>query len=230
MSREVKNVPMSYEEQLAAEVANMAKRISAPTGNRLRFNSNMSIITPDGNEGEAVDVVIVDFVSTNLFYDRPYNKDKPVPPACFAIGSEPSMLIPSENSPNVQSTTCATCPMNQFGSSPNGRGKACKNTRVLAVAPILENGEAPPLWLMSVSPSAMKPFDAYVHSLASKHRTIPTGVVTEITLDTNVQYSSPKFRVVRPLEGAELGVYMELRGEAMGLLSTEPDVSTYEKR
>lgn len=228
MSREVKNLPISYEEQLAKEVANMAKRISAPTGNRIRFNGNLSIITPDGNEGEAVDVVIVDFMSNNYFYDRPYNKDNPAPPACFAIGTEPSMLVPSANSPAVQAATCATCPMNQFGSSPNGRGKACKNTRVLAVAPVLDGGETPPLWLMTVSPSALKPFDAYVHSLASKHRTIPTGVVTEISLDSNVQYASPKFRVVRPLEGEELGTFMELREEAVSLLTVEPDVSQYE--
>jgi hypothetical protein len=118
------NLPVNYAEQLAKEAAEISKRIATPSGDRIRFNSNRSLITPDGGEGEELEVVVVDFVSSNLFYDGPFDRDNPQPPGCFAIGVEPSLLVPSPNSPNKQAETCSACPNNQFGSA--GKGKACK--------------------------------------------------------------------------------------------------------
>ena len=230
MARTKPNLPVNYEEQLAKEAAEIAKRIAAPTGDRIRFNANRAFITPDGMEGETLEVVIVDFVSSNLFYDGPFDRDNPQPPGCFAIGPEPSLLVPSPSSPNKQAETCATCPNNQFGSSTNGRGKACKNTRLLALMPVTaldKNDEEAPIWIMSVPPTSLKAYDSYVHSLASKHRTVPIGVITEVSLDPANTFASPRFRVVRPLKPAELAPFMERREEANGRLTAEPDVSQY---
>ena len=219
------NLPVNYQEQLAKEAAEISKRIATPSGDRIRFNSNRSLITPDGNEGEELEVVVVDFVSSNLFYDGPFDRDNPQPPGCFAIGVEPSLLVPSPNSPNKQAETCSACPNNQFGSA--GKGKACKNTRLLAVMPVAMDGDEPPIWIMSVPPTSMKSFDAYVQTLASKHKTIPIGVVTRITLDQGVQFAAPRFSVVRPLKAEEFETYMPRREEANTRLTAEPDVSQY---
>lgn len=225
------NLPVNYAEQLAAEAEEIAKRIAAPSGDRIKLNNNRGFTTPDGMEGETLEVVIVDFVSSNLFYDGPYNRDNPQPPACFAIGPEPSMLIPSVNSPDRQNDACATCPMNQFGSAQTGRGKACKNTRLLAMIPatVLEDENADdPIWIMSVPPTSMKAFDKYVHDLAIKHKTIPLGVVTQITMDQAETFAAPRFHEVRKLTDEEMGKFMPRRQEALQRLSTEPDVSQYE--
>ena len=79
------NLPVNYEEQLAKEASEIAKRISTPTGDRIRLNANRAFITPDGMEGETLEVVIVNFMSSNLFYDGPYDRDNLQPPGCFAI-------------------------------------------------------------------------------------------------------------------------------------------------
>lgn len=223
------NLPINHEEQLAKEAAEIAKRIAAPSGDRIRFNANRAFITPDGLEGDTLEVVVVDFISTNLFFDGPYDRDNPSPPGCFALGPEPAMLIPSDNSPNKQSETCSTCPNNQFGSAPNGKGKACKNTRLLALMPAsaIAGDEAAPIWIMSVPPTSIKAFDSYVHGLAIKNKTIPIGVITQLTLDPNNTFASPRFDVVRPLQGNELEVFMTRREEANQRLMIEPDVSQY---
>mgnify|MGYP005863046925 CR=1 FL=1 len=230
MAKNTENLPINYAEQMAKEAAGISKRIAAPSGDRIRFNGH-TIITPDGEEGEQLEVVILDFVSANMYYDSPYDRDNPQPPACFAIGPEPTALVPSDNSPDRQADACASCPQNQFGSALVGKGKACKNTRMLAVSPVtaLDNpDEAPPIWLLAVSPASLKNFDSYVSSLASKHKTIPVGVVTKVHLDENLTYPSPKFSVVRPLENEEMGLFFEHREEATKRLITEPDVSQYE--
>lgn len=228
MAKSTSNLPINYEEQLAKEAAEIAKRIAAPSGDRIRFNGSVGFITPDGNEGEALDVVIIDFLSSNLFYDGPFDRENPQPPACFAIGDEPSHLVPSPNSPNKQSDTCASCSMNQFGSA--GNGKACKNTRLLAVVPAaaLDDPDTEtPVWILSVPPASLRHYDAYVKSLAAKHKTVPTGVITNIVPDKTVSYAAPRFNVVRPLAGKELGVFMTRREEARSRLVAEPDVSQY---
>ena len=69
--------------------------------------------------------------------------------------------------------------------------------------------------------------DAYVQTLASKHKTIPIGVVTRITLDQGVQFAAPRFSVVRPLKAEEFETYMSRREEANTRLTAEPDVSQY---
>jgi hypothetical protein len=228
--RKTSNLPINYEEQLAKESAEIAKRIAAPSGDRIKYNSNRSFITPDGSEGEVLEVVVVDFVTAYMFYDGPYDRENPQSPACFAIGPEPSMLVPSGNSPARQAETCSACPNNQFGSALTGKGKACKNTRLLAIMPAsaLDNpGEDAPIWIMAVPPTSIKAFDAYVHTLANKHTTTPTGVITQITMDSNSTFAAPRFTIVRPLTGKELGTFMSRRDEAVTRLNTEPDVSQY---
>lgn len=227
-ARGTPNVPINYDAQLAEEASKIASRIAAPSGDRIRFTGNTAIVTPDGQHGEALDCVIVDFVSTNLLFEGSYDRDNPAPPICFAIGAEPSLLVPSTKSPEPQADTCTVCPNNQFGSA--GKGKACKNTRLLALMPVtaLDNPDEPaPIWIMSVPPTSLKFFDAYVQSLATRHKTVPIGVITRITLDQSNTFASPRFAVTRPLNGAEFAPFMSRREEATTRLHTEPDVSGY---
>lgn len=223
-------LPVNYAAQLAAEAAAISKQIAAPGGDRIRYNGNSGFKTPDGMEGDVLEVVIINFVSTNLYYDSPYDKGNPLPAACFAINAEPKFMVPSPNSPNIQADNCNVCPQNQFGSSPVGKGKACSNTRLLAMissAALEDVDNAADIWIMSVPPTSLKFFDAYVASLSAKHKTVPVGVITQVYLDSKNTYASPRFEVVRPLTDSELGVFMSRREEAMTRLLAEPDTSSY---
>jgi len=227
--RSTPNLPINYAEQLSKEAAEITKRIAAPSGDRVRFNANRGFITPDGLEGSELEVVIVDFISTNLFYEGDFDRDNPQAPGCFALGAEPATLVPSSNSPAKQAPTCASCPNNQFGSARNGKGKACKNTRLIAVMPAhaADDPDNAPIWIISIPPASIKSFDSYVHSLSVKQRTVPVGVVTSITLDPDVTFAAPRFSVVRPVDPKSLGVFMSRREEANQRLYIEPDVSQY---
>lgn len=226
--RETSTLPINYAEELAKEAAEISKRVANPSGDRIRYNGSRGFTTPDGEEATAVEVVIVEFTSVNMYYDGPYDRDNIAAPACFAIGDEPSTLIASSNSPDKQSDACATCPMNQFGSATVGKGKACKNTRLVAVTPAHEISKDSAIWIASIPPASLKQFDSYISGLASKHQTIPMGVVSEMYMDTASDYASPRFRVVRMSTNDELKDLFSLRKEAKARLAAEPDVSTYQ--
>lgn len=230
--RATSNLPVAVTlAQLSQESSAIASRIGAASGDRIRSNANVNFILPDGSEGTEIECVILDFNSQNLFYDRAYDSKNPIPPACFAIGAEPTLLTPSPNAPVSQSETCAGCPMNQFNTAMGGgKGKACKNTRLLAIIPLaaLDDLNADhPIWTLSVPPAALAKFDGFVRTLAAKFKTIPIGVVTTIGLGEG-QYFSPTFTITRPLTQDELNFFSPRREEAAARINSEPDVSGYE--
>lgn len=210
--------------RMAQEIADMASRVGAPGGDAIKVTQDKKFEFPDGTKHAGpIKLVIVDFVSANAFYEGAYDPNNISPPACFAIGTNPTQLIPSDNSPVKQATACSSCPMNQFGSA--GNGKACKNSRVLAVLPPGANADTP-LWILKVSPTALKAFDAYVTSIARSFQLPPVGVVTEVSFDESVTYASLRFGNPEPNE--DLEACFARKDEAMARLMTEPDVSQFE--
>lgn len=212
---------VSIKEQLMAQAAAAQNKIGAPTGNSIRYSKGKFVL-PDGTEAETIDVVIVDFVSKNAYYEGSYDKDNIVPPNCFAIHPEPKGMVPSANSPEKQCDDCGSCPMNAFGSS--GAGKACKNTRLLAVLPPDADADTP-LWTLSVPPTAIKGFDGYVGSVLRTFQMPPVAVVTTVSLDPNEDYFKPLFSDPRPNDGLES--HFARQDEAKEVLMTEPDVSQF---
>lgn len=214
---------VNIQDMLRKQAESMSERTSPASGISIRVTQGKQFSLPDGQKTDELEVVIVDFVARNEFYEGAYDKDNMSPPACFAIGVAPNKLTASDNSPQKQADTCAECPMNAFGSA--GKGKACKNGRVLAVLPV-DADENTPIWLLKVSPTALKGFDGYVQSVARTFQTPPVGVVTKVTFDDNVTYASLRFGDAVPNEN--LAVHFARQEEAKELLNQEPDVSGYE--
>ena len=201
----------------------MADRTAPPTGVNIKITQDKKFQLPDGTKTDGpLDLVIVDFVSKNTYYEGAYDPNSIVPPNCFAIHPEPKQLTPSDNSPEKQSDTCATCPQNQFGSA--GKGKACKNGRVLAVLPP-DADENTPLWILNVSPTALKGFDGFVGAVNRQFGMPPIAVVAEVGFNESETFASLVFSNPRPNEGLE--VHFARQAEAAEMLATEPDVSSF---
>jgi hypothetical protein len=113
--------------------------------------------------------------------------------------------------------------MNQFGS--DGDGKACKNSRLMAVLPP-DADEETPLWLLQTSPTANKGFDGYVTSVARVFQTSPIGVVTTVSFDDSVTYAKLLFSDPKPNDN--IASHFGRQDEAKEMLAKEPDVSKYE--
>lgn len=213
---------VSIQDALRAQAAAVGSRIEPPGGNRITVGGK-TFKFPDGTKSTGpVELVVVDFVARNEFYDRDFDKDDVTPPACFAIGDNPKELVPSANSPVTQSDTCKGCPMNEFGSK--GAGKACSNTRYLAVLPP-DADEDTPLSILKVASTGLKSFDGIVASVARTFQTPPVGVVLTIGFDDNVDY--PKLEFSNPVPNENLAVHFARQEEARELLRREPDVSSY---
>jgi len=169
-------------------VAGIQSKVGLPSGNAIRITQDKKFTLPDGTKtGGPISVIIVGFTSRNVYYTGAYNANNIVPPDCYAEGDNPASLVASADADMVQADTCAECPMNQFGSAQNGKGKACQNQRIVAVLPAGEpNAE---IMTLRVSPSAIQGFDAYVRQLADKYNVPPFAVVTQVSFDTKETYA-----------------------------------------
>ena len=112
---------------------------------------------------------------------------------------------------------CSASSMNEWGSS--GEGKACKNTRALAVLlPDVDGGKE--LYTFNVSPTAIKSYDGYVNTVLKMFKTTPIKVVTEVMFHPEKRWAYPLFGDPRPNER-----YLEhfaRRDEARAMLEVEP--------
>lgn len=218
---------VSIQERMRAEVATLAERTAPPSGDTISITQDKHFKLPNGTKHAGpMQLVIVDFISENRFYEGTYNPKSIVPPACFALGVVPTTMAPSKNAPNKQSDKCTSCPMNEFGSAENGKGKACKNTRVLAVLPIDADADTP-LAILKVSPTGLKSFDGYVNAVAAKFNLPPMGVITEVSFDPGSEHASLRFSNPTPAGDALLTLAFSRKAEARNRLEVEPDVSQY---
>ncbi len=195
-------------------------RTASSTGNQIKTNGKM-LTFPDGRKAPTADLVIVDFVSRNEFYDRDYDRDAIVPPACFSIGTVIKDMIPSDNSPVKQADVCKECPMNEFGSK--GKGKACSNCYLLAVLPP-DADESTPVYTLKVSPTGRKSFESFIAGLKSMQSSPIENIVT-VSFSDAVDYPQLSFDEVVP--NGNIVEHIGRMKEAKAILAQEPDTSSY---
>jgi hypothetical protein len=191
----------------------------------IRVSQNKKFQFPKSDElVDEFDAVIVNFAFRNNYYLGRYNPKEVVPPACFAISENSRDLVPSVNSPKIQADDCASCQQNQFGSSPTGGGKACKNTVVIGVVPA-DDQENHPIMVVNVSPTSLTAFNKYVNHVMDKTKLTVQTVVTKFYFDPKSDYPSIRFEMVAP--NTKIMETFARKDEALRRVMAEPDVSGF---
>lgn len=158
--------------------------------------NRFTLIDAAGNERPLqtlhADVVIVQANPTvsKVYYDKPFDPSASEfsPPACFSDNG----IGPSRQSQKPQSTTCAACPNNVWGSDVSrvsGKAtKACNDVKKIAVV-LAESPDMP--FLLRVPPASLKHLSAYVKTIAAQNagnrQVEVSDVVTRVTFDPQVQ-------------------------------------------
>lgn len=158
----------------------------------------------------AIDVIIVDLLPdvSRTFYAGKYDPNAaPALPDCWSnLGKKPE-----ESASRPQATSCSTCPKNVEGSGENGRGRACRFQRRLAVLLV---GDPNPGYVYQINIPAkslfgkgvgnVHPFESYKKYLMAAGEAVDT-VVTRIMYNDDADTMEVQFQPVRhlsPEEGA----------------------------
>lgn len=158
------------------------------TGSALRLVANQGRFRIKDGSTETVlpdlylDVVIVGALPgvTKSFYVTAYKpgdeKENKQPDCSSLLGD-----VPDSNVPNKQSTNCAACPQNQWGSkiSPSGKEiKACSDYRRIA---LVSTDDPETVYQANIPPASIKAWGKYIKELSMRGVDV-TMVVTRLSL------------------------------------------------
>jgi hypothetical protein len=204
------NLPVdqaAIEAKLREQAAAMKDKIGAPGGDKIRLLKTKKFKLPNGVESPGpLRGVVIDFVSFNAYFDRPYSDKDKTPPACFALASaKPQDLVP-----------------NEFGSK--GAGKACGNHYLLGF--VEPGGDAnSPLYVIQLSPKTTKHWENYANGIQMQEGMPPISVETEIFFDPNEETQVLRFNKVG--KNPHLAVHYGRQEAVLRRLLTVPDVSGF---
>jgi len=224
---------VAWDEELAKQ-AEVAAGLEASSGGGEFFSTAGGVLSwqdaPLSNNEMAV--IILGSVFENVYYDKPYDPDVPQAPTCFAFAEEEANLTPDDvvvKAGQAQSTDgCKTCEHNQWGSADRGRGKACRNTRRLAMIPagtfardggfeIFENVDHymnTPAGFMKLPVTSVKGYANFVKQVAGALKRPPFGIISRVAV---VPDPKTQFKVIfEPLQKVPdefMGTIMERRAD-----------------
>lgn len=189
MAKTASKALATWQEELAKDAqAAVATESSVQLGNRLSTKGGRFSFGGNLLKDTHIDLVVLDHVMKNTYYEGRYDPDNPASPVCFAFGTDEKTMAPHAESTKPQSKTCADCPQNKFGTSDTGKGKACKNIRELAVIPAeqLKTLATAEVGLLAVPVMSVKPWAAYVQQLAVG-KLPPYAVVTTVSIEPDAK-------------------------------------------
>jgi hypothetical protein len=178
----------------------------------------------------SIDAVIIrmNAGTAKVFYLKGYDPEssEKQKPDCYSNDG----VTPASDAANAQSKKCATCAHNQFGSARMGKGKACADSKRLAIATADQINEP---MLVRVPPASLQSLREFLKTLDNRGADY-NQVLTKISFDMEAESPKLAFRpvgilddktyaqvtemmetdLIRDITGGNLGVVHESLAEA----------------
>lgn len=186
------------QDELSEDMAGMQmsfQRVKIPGGGVVQFE--MPSDDPENPDYvKLLEGVILHHHASNAYWPEGSEYDDDALPLCSSVDG-----LAGAGSPGI---LCSSCPMNQFGSGKEGRGKACKNMRQLY---LLRSGEYMPLQV-TLPPTSLSPFREFMNQAFVFRRRASFGSVVQIGLkkvnNGPNDYSIATFKRLYDFEGEDL--------------------------
>lgn len=172
-------------------------------------------LSEDDDPCDMFDGVLIFTKESNIYYEGRYKAGDKAPPRCFA----PDGRVPTSADP--VHPNCAECPKNQWGSGPEGQGKACKNTRPLFILTFTPEGTLSLIpKVLRVPPTSLPIAKAYLLRLAADYGSYYSVRTTfEVFKKSESQtYHNIKFRVAGRLDKQEKSDVKFVRNELLPIM------------
>lgn len=170
--------------------------------------------TLEGYESrQTVDGIIVHWTPLRAYWQNPYGSGGGnQPPDCSSENGIVGVGDPGGN--------CHDCPLNQYGTSANGRGKACKEIRAVFLKPA--NSVYP--FFLSLPPTSLKGFRSQMINMANAgvgywHAVVQLGLEQDKSAD-GFNYSKVTVKVLKRLTQEQVAQFKLYRDEIRPLLDS----------
>jgi len=183
--------------------------------------------------GGRMNVIVLGDCFLHAYYaGKIYDPEDIQPPVCYALSEFLEDMAPHAECQEAQSSTCAECEHNQFGSAATGRGKSCQDVVRIAVisANDAEDGDTvrtAEIVQAKIPVTSVKNWAAYVKGLDGRP---PWSVVTEIAALPEKNYYRLEFKLVETIDDNDILTALEARtGEKVQEYLQQPYAPPTEK-
>lgn len=231
---------VSYDKAWADQAAQYTAQEKITGGTFLSVRGGTMSIGEEQMPGNQVCVIILDAVKENTYYAGAYDPENAAAPTCYAFGRGVEDMAPHpsmEAHPDYfvpQSSDCASCQWNVYGSADKGKGKACQNRRRLALIPAgyyqtkrgsrdfdLEIFSDPKhfqtadMAYIKLSVGSVKEFSKYVNAIAGSMNRPPHGVITRMWVEPDPKWQwLCKFETIEQVPDELAQIVMARHAEA----------------
>lgn len=184
------STPIDYA-KLMAEAAARAVEQEKPDNKFISFKSGMLALNGNAVPGNKMDVIIVGVAFENQYYPHKYDPNNVLSPDCYAVALTEDDLAPIDaDCTNAVHSDCESCKLNEWESDPNGgKGKACKNTRRLAIIPAAEidNLDGADVLYARLPVTSVANWAKYVTQIGNVVKRPAFGVITELSVIPDIK-------------------------------------------
>ena len=199
------------------------QRIKIPSGGNLVFE--IPTDDPENPDYEkTLEGVLIFHHDANAYWPDGSEYDENTAPLCSSVDGKHGIGEPGG--------MCAACALNQYGTASEGKGKACKNMRMLY---LLQSGASVPIQI-SLPPTSLKPFKTFINQAFLLRRRPSYSSVIQIGLrkenSGGNDYSVATFRIIMNFEGealAQIRSYTESFKEQIKLTLKQRETSALEQ-
>jgi hypothetical protein len=195
------------------ELTELGKTLSASTNiRRIQTSTNgffRRMVNGEqiGKAARDVDLIVISALPkvSRTFYAEAFDPDKEATlPDCWSnLGDKPEA-----SAENPQSATCANCPQNVEGSGSNGKSRACRFQRRVAV--LLAGDDSGDVYQFNIPAKSLfgkgvgnvHPFESYNRFLSANGESVDT-VITRVSFDPDAETMALLFTPIRNLSDDE---------------------------
>lgn len=185
----------------------------------IRYNGNEQLLMRDDGDGprNSIEVVILKGAAavSKIYYEGQFVEGSHAAPDCFSTNG----VTPDAGAQHKQHTVCATCAKNAWGSritNAGKQGKACSDSRRLAVVPLgdIKNEIYGGPLLLRVPAASLKDLAAYSRTMDALGYPY-YAIGTRVAFDPNEAYPKFVFSGIRALTEAEAKQVLAWREDAL---------------
>ncbi len=195
-------------------------KVKIPSGGALQFE--MPTGDPENPEyTRFLQGIILFHHASGAYWPEGCEYDDNTVPLCSTVDGKQGYGTPGG--------ACAACELNRYGTATDGKGKACKNMRVLY---LLQDGDYIPVQL-SLPPTSLRPFNDFMNAAFVSRRRPAWSSVVQIGLkrvdNGSNTYSVATFRKVGDLPPEQVGEFRafveSFRQQAKEMLKSRAELS-----
>lgn len=237
------NLPVSYDEELARQAeAYKSNEAASASGQFISFKGGVITYRGAQIEGNKLDVIILHSIFENAYYAQDFDPNSPQAPDCYAYGNTQEELKPHELAKHREGDDnglCAACWANGWGSDPKGgRGKACRNTRRLAVLSAPSNLDVNHIQKSEVAfiklpVTSVPTYSSHVMQIADILKKPPFGVITRLsTVPDQKSQFKVQFELIQEIKDKEMLMALMDRQKAAksAIMFPYPDIEEQQPR